>query len=458
MKSLANRWRYFGLRLLLVLLPATCAWRGYAGEGVTNALALDPMLDRSGAIWKTGRDDFMAGYEWKGFRWESTDRKVARAADLPFSLFGLPIWEARVHFEEDKPNLLVFSLYNRGDAGDLDKGNFGALLQKAKAALDQWTGTTAKPVEEQFNTTGVKRQGLSWTAASGVARLLWSFSTKDAAGHLAYRSEYIRMEIAPAMAAGAGVGAAVPARQNASHAADTVSPAALKERVKKDAAGDVRIDGVPMIDQGQKGYCAAATAERVMRYYGIEVDEHEIAQIVSSSSIGGTDPRVMIDALKRVSVKLGCKIKVLDELDVDSFTKLVNQYNQLAKKNKKPVITLGRVIEVSFIYHAMDLDLLREARLKQQGDYRRYLAQIEQFVDEGIPLVWGVVVGKVPETPPLHGVGGHLRLIIGYNSKSGEVLYTDSWGAGHELKRMKMEDAWAITQGLFVIEPRWKTM
>jgi hypothetical protein len=67
------------------------------------------------------------------------------------------------------------------------------------------------------------------------------------------------------------------------------------------------------------------------------------------------------------------------------------------------------------------------------------------------------MAGKVTETPPVETVGGHLRLIIGYSTQRGQVLYTDTWGAGHELKRMKMDDAWAITQGLFVIEPRWRT-
>jgi hypothetical protein len=46
-----------------------------------------------------------------------------------------------------------------------------------------------------------------------------------------------------------------------------------------------------------------------------------------------------------------------------------------------------------------------------------------------------------------------MRLIIGYNTKTQEVLYTDSWGAGHELKRMAAADAWTITTGLTSVEP-----
>ena len=42
-------------------------------------------------------------------------------------------------------------------------------------------------------------------------------------------------------------------------------------------------------------------------------------------------------------------------------------------------------------------------------------------------------------------VGGHMRLIIGYNSIANEVLYSDSWGLGHEEKRMSLDDAWTMT-------------
>ena len=47
-----------------------------------------------------------------------------------------------------------------------------------------------------------------------------------------------------------------------------------------------------------------------------------------------------------------------------------------------------------------------------------------------------------------------MRLIIGYNDKTKEVLYTDSWGAGHELKRMPEDWAWTITTSSMFIKPR----
>ena len=46
-----------------------------------------------------------------------------------------------------------------------------------------------------------------------------------------------------------------------------------------------------------------------------------------------------------------------------------------------------------------------------------------------------------------------MRIIIGYNKTTDEVLYSDSWGNGHEEKRMQLDDAWTITDGLSSLQP-----
>ena len=79
-----------------------------------------------------------------------------------------------------------------------------------------------------------------------------------------------------------------------------------------------------------------------------------------------------------------------------------------------------------------------------------------QYTAAGVPLVWGVMVGLYPEAPPLHvrGAFGHVRLIVGQNTKTDEILYSDTWGPGHECKRMPTSDAWAMTVSLHVLKPR----
>jgi len=77
------------------------------------------------------------------------------------------------------------------------------------------------------------------------------------------------------------------------------------------------------------------------------------------------------------------------------------------------------------------------------------------YTGKGIPLLWGLELGKYPEEPPLKNQmsGGHMRLIIGWNQNTGQLIFTDSWGAGHEMKRMKISDAFRETHGLFAMQP-----
>jgi hypothetical protein len=46
-----------------------------------------------------------------------------------------------------------------------------------------------------------------------------------------------------------------------------------------------------------------------------------------------------------------------------------------------------------------------------------------------------------------------MRLIIGYNTATNEILYSDSWGAGHELKRLGLAEAFCATHGIYSIQP-----
>ena len=85
----------------------------------------------------------------------------------------------------------------------------------------------------------------------------------------------------------------------------------------------------------------------------------------------------------------------------------------------------------------------------------RVAKEIHRYIDDGIPLLWSLTLGKYPEEPSIaqQAGGGHMRIIIGYNDKTGQVLFSDSWGAGHELKRMSMDNAYSATQGLFTMSP-----
>ena len=107
------------------------------------------------------------------------------------------------------------------------------------------------------------------------------------------------------------------------------------------------------------------------------------------------------------------------------------------------------------VLNQMNGEVLRDARTKlNPAPMTRFEQNIENHIGRGIPLLWSVYLGLLPEerlSPQARG--GHMRLIIGYDAKTKVVYYSDTWGTGHELKKMPLANAWTITDGLFTLEP-----
>ena len=263
-----------------------------------------------------------------------------------------------------------------------------------------------------------------------------------------FRAEFVRLQITP-------IGKSQGFLQAALAAARQPVKFSGPAHVQRTDSGDVVIDGVPMVDQGEKGYCVVASAERVMRYYGLKADEHELAQIANTSASGGTSNEAMFEALKKLSNRLRIRTRTLDSLDVHSVLDLVRDYNAIAKRGKQAgeIDLSSRIIDVQEIYRQMKPELLKQARMHNPSSSARFLRQLQPHIAQGVPVLWSVMLGIVPESNAPQGFGGHMRLIIGFNAKTNEIIYTDSWGMGHESKRMTLADAWTITTGLYTIEP-----
>lgn len=170
-----------------------------------------------------------------------------------------------------------------------------------------------------------------------------------------------------------------------------------------------------MVDQGDKGYCVVASCQRLFEFYQVPCDQHELAQLVGTTADGGTNSRLMEAGLNKIDSTFKTRFKALISPGMDR-------------------------------------------RDRERLDSARFAKMIQTSIDEGIPLLWTLQLGRAEEIPPLSTTGqvtgGHMRLIIGYDTKASQVLFTDSWGAGHELKRMPLEGAYASTDGLYTLTPR----
>ncbi len=423
-------------------------------EKSSNIAELDGMLDKEGKIFETKADDFITKDRRIFFKWNSAQKENARAPaykNTPdMKLFGFRVWECLVRFKDGQLSKFCYYLYNRGDAGSITNERFKIMLKEIKAKVGEWTGAEGGQIRKKKVNRNIA-YSQSWTNDEFVFALKWSSSGKRSAS----RPEYIKLVVSKFDA---------DVKKGKSGRVKVAQKEDLKANIIKNEQGDVYIKDIPMVDQGAKGYCAVATTERILRYYGLDVDQHQIAQLADSSASGGTSRLEMLKALKKAGTKFRIKIKELqDDNSFDSwgnFKKFIKKYNKFAKKadvtqfNPKQAVS-GNKYSPNVFVQSVDYEFYKKTKLTDKGGFKRFKKNIHKFIGMGVPLAWSLMTGvyKDPSIPQ-QSISGHMRLIIGYNDKEGEIIFSDSWGAKHAFKKMKYEDAWTITTGTLYFLPR----
>lgn len=428
--------------LVLVVCGAALPWAVRLGAQPTAGAALDGMVGDPG-LWEMGAEAFAEKFKGLGFRWTSAAKTSSRTTVKGLIFCNLRVGETIVEFEGDRPASIRMSLHNRGDDGAItDKEKFEKLLAEWGAMLDSLTGARGEARGRDAR-SAVRAEAMAWVK-DGLEFLLEHSATGGARD---FRSEFIRLTVRR------GGEKSLIARATEEKVVRPTAKAELpKNVVRKD--GDVYIDGVPMVDQGQKGYCVNAASSRVFNYYGLGVGQHEVAQMADTTAEQGTSATEMVEALKTIAGRFKARLKIYRERDVGGWLDWIEDYNKAAKKAKAKEMRVGNMIDVAKLYATADPELLKAA-FASGSDADRFRRDVRESVDAGIPMLWTLQVGIFPEqgSERLQGSGGHMRLIIGYNEKADEVIFSDSWGRGHEMKRMKFADAMAATTGLFAIMP-----
>ncbi len=356
------------------------------------------------------------------------------------------IYEIIIDFKNQKIRKISMSLYNRGDSGKWAEEKFKKTLEEARTKIVELVGKNVVPVERSDRLNGEKVSLCNYSTPDMDLVLRWS-----GASNSNREPEYLYIDV---YYPGEG-----PKDLRKDFKIEVVAKG-LEKNVKNDELG--RYIDVPMVDQGQKGYCVAAAVERMMRYYGSNVDQHTIAQVADSDSDRGTSITKTLETLGRLENKFGIKIKLyygFEEFDQQgSFNEFVNNYNRAAKQAKKKQLDVDNYLGAKGKYFpdkflaAADMELFIQARQKEKADYKKFIEMIHEKINTGTPVLWGVIV--FPGQDGAARVGRHMRIINGYNDKENSLIYTDSWGAGHERKKMKYEDAYGITTVVIGLEPK----
>lgn len=333
------------------------------------------------------------------------------------------------------------SIWNRGDAvvrgESTDARDFKERRLQIAARIREYAGVP--PQISRTNLDGHSVVTETTTVRPDLSiQLIWS-TTRNAPEYLNFRILSAPATLRSALKTG-------------------VARAELPQRVQTAPDGTRWIE-VPMVDQGRKGYCVDATVERMLRYYGSELDQHIVAQLASSSATGGTLMSELLKTLYGLDVKLGVRIRELYTNPAmrnwDAMERMLKNYNREARRSKRQ-IDVGKFVRVengwkkvdmNRLFAAVDLEIYKKFRCGER-EFKLFRSWVRESIDRGIPLVWGIA------GPQRQKFSRHLRIINGYNDARKEIIYTDSWGAGHERKIMGEAEAWAITGELLQIEPR----
>lgn len=415
-------------RLLLTTLFGGLMSHAFAGD-IADII-------KSGEIWKKNRME-LSGKELMGVRYSPVDDDTIRVPRKGgITLAELDFGESVIAWQPDNgpTQSVVIMVYNKGDDSAIDRDNYMDVLKETTNTLNELMQTKGKSRKASKKDTGVSLKTWVWENEGTFVRLDASYT----GGKKDFEAEFIRLKMGPDKETVVGGGANDTAKRND-----------LKSNVQREEeSGDVWLS-IPMVDQGQKGYCVPATVARVFAYYGMDgVDQHALAQLCDSSGDDGTSYEAMQEALESISRKFHIRMQMLEGKNIDSvFMSYIADYNKAAKKLKKQQATPMDWIEV-----CRDRQVLLAARGNKKY-VKKWFAPIKKSIDVGVPVLWSVELGIFPEQGAQQPSGGHMRLIVGYNEEDGTIYYSDSWGAGHEKKSMRADYAAAMTRYRYILRP-----
>ena len=346
--------------------------------------------------------------KYKSFAWGGSSKRVA--VSKTSKLFEHKVREAIAYFNPEGKLLRLDSwIYNRGDDGPMAQKEFE---EKYEGILEELSAY----FNVKYSRSGISgaTRSTAYTfkvSATDEVSLLVGFEKRP------YRADFIALVM-----------------RNHDRNDRVRGSSEAKKFVESGSDGDVIVSKIPMIDQGPKGYCVPATLARIGQHYGVDISMHEIAMIADSSSGGGTSPTLAMESLKDKYARIKLKIKNLRVKFPGVYKREGNSLRPISQAEAKK---------------------LNDEISDEDRDLKKFQSEVKKQIDKGLIVAWSMVVGLLPENgkPVPQNGGGHMRMIIGYNEANNEIIFSDSWGRGHEVKRMPAKSAFIVSSGLYEIIP-----
>ena len=346
---------------------------------------------------------------------QSSYRLYAKSDTL---VLGARPYSLVMYAHEGKPDSLSMVFANKGDFEGVSKKNEekarseaikdfkDAVKNDAKNIESTLTAELGKPKRQLFGETPETRESVARWDWQNHAILL--ASPKD---------EYVAVRVVPKEVA-----------DNYGRAVKTEGLRdILQNRVVKCANGDAVVEQIPMVNQGPKGYCVPATWERYLRYMEIPADMYMLAMAGNTNIGGGTYIDELTANVDLYVRRYGCKIQTVDAgLDTRNISKYVDK-------------------GLPLMWACYVSDQI-EDNINKRGEVRSKVTDWEGYIKE-----LKTVKKEFRDASYRNRKRGHVRMIIGYNAKTGEIAISDSWGNWAAERWITVEEATSTSQDYLCI-------
>jgi hypothetical protein len=338
-------------------------------------------------------------------------------------MFGAHPDSVAMYAENDKVTNFSLVFANKGDlfgakgSGEMhfDKDTPPAKAAEiVKAAMDKDLAAISAALTKTLGAPKKERFGEGKSGRMNMQRWDWrghSILLAEAEG------EYVGVQIVTTEFAEAGGKLAATT--------DTIIRAKALANLEKRENGDVVIGDIPMVDQGPKGYCAPATAERAMRHLGVPADMYILANAGQTGFGGGTSVDLLLEGM---AGQIRSKRRSFDSWRSEFKLK------DIAKHLDKGVPVMW------CLFSTKEFNETANKRTGERKEVTDWAAWKQKVTEEAA----GNHMPKDTET-------GHVVLIIGYNKETNEIAFSDSWGERFKERWITIPEAEQVSQQRFYV-------
>jgi hypothetical protein len=188
--------------------------------------------------------------------------------------------------------------------------------------------------------------------------------------------------------------------------------------------GDIVVTGIPMFNQGGRGYCAMGTLAMITKYYGLDINIDLLAAKAGYRQ-GNTGNADILPVYNATASEAKLRMTEPAEFDFKDAKKLL--------RKGQPILVWRAFSRSRDAYHSAFAHSFAE----------------DPTVTLPNPKTERAEKNRWPRLP----CDRHASLVTGFNEKRQEVLFTESWGEDNRNRRMRAEEMEATVYRVFLFRP-----